>query len=148
VDAADRVGIDELYARHAWALDTGDADAVAALYVEDAVIDDVLLGRHEGPQAARRFAEAARADPSFPGRQHWGGHREVQEEGDGVRVTSFGLATQLHPAGATYLPWLGWTEDVLVRGDGGWRFARRTSHRWEGEVLEAFPGRRREPGPR
>ena len=133
--------IEELYARHAWALDTADVDGLAALYTEDAVIDDVAAGRFEGAGAARRFAEAARDDPDFRGRQHWSGHNRVVREGERCRVTSFGLAAQLHSSGATFLPWLGYTEDVLAAPDGVWLFAERWFLRWEGGVLAGFRGR-------
>jgi hypothetical protein len=141
LDVADRVQIEELYARHAWALDTADVDGIAALYTDDAVIDDALVGHFGAPDAARRFAAAARDDPGFRGRQHWTGHSRFEPEGAGWRITSFGLATQLHPTGATFLPWLGWTDDVVVARDGAWLFARRAFRRWEGDVLSAFPGR-------
>jgi hypothetical protein len=137
----DRVQIEDLYARHAWALDTADIDGVAALYADEAVIEDVLAGRFEGAGAARRFAEAARDDPDFHGRQHWTGHSRFTRDGERCHVRSFGLAAQLHSSGATFLPWVGYTEDVLVAQDGGWRFAERRFRRWEGSVLSAFPGR-------
>src|SRR6476661_1266910 len=138
---ADRVQIEELYARHAWALDTADVDGLVELYTEDAVIDDVGSGRFEGAGAARRFAEAARDDPDFRGRQHWSGHNRVVRDGARCRVTAFGLAAQLHSSGATFLPWLGYTEDVLVAPDGVWLFAERRFRRWEGSVLSGFRGR-------
>ena len=141
LSVAERVQIEELYARHAWALDTADVDGLAALYTDDAVIDDVQTGRFEGPGAARRFAEAARDDPDFRGRQHWGGHDRIVREGGRCLVTSFGLAAQLHSSGATFLPWLGYTEDVLVAPVGVWLFAERQFRRWEGSVLSGFPGR-------
>jgi hypothetical protein len=141
LDAADRVQIEELYARHAWALDTADVDGLAALYTDDAIIDDVLAGRFEGPDAARRYAAAARDDPDFAGRQHWTGHSRLEPAEQGWRIMSFGLATQLHPSGATFLPWLGYTDDVVVAQAGAWLFARRAFRRWEGDVLAAFPGR-------
>jgi hypothetical protein len=138
---AQRVQIEELYARHAWALDTADVEGLVALYTEDAVIDDVQTGRFEGAGAARRFAEAARDAPDFRGRQHWSGHERIVREGARCVVTSFGLAAQLHPSGATFLPWLGYTEDVLVERAGVWLFAQREFRRWEGAVLAGFPGR-------
>jgi hypothetical protein len=52
--AAGRHRATALYARHAWALVTADVDGLAALYTEDAVIDDVQTGR-----------------------QHWNGHNRV-----------------------------------------------------------------------
>jgi hypothetical protein len=141
LSVADRVEIEELYARHAWALDTADVEGLAALYTEDAVIDDVQTGRFEGAGAARRFAEAARDAPDFRGRQHWSGHNRLVREGARCRVTSFGLAAQLHSSGATFLPWLGYTEDVLLDVAGAWLFSERRFRRWEGSVLSGFPGR-------
>jgi hypothetical protein len=141
LSVAERVQIEELYARHSWALDTADVDGLAALYTEDAVIDDVQTGRFEGAGAARRFAEAARDDPDFHGCQHWSGHNRVVREGPRCRVSSFGLAAQLHSSGAIFLPWLGYTEDVLVAPVDAWLFAERRFLRWEGSVLAGFRGR-------
>ena len=138
---ADRALIEDLYAAFGWTLDTGDVDGFAALFTRDAVIEDAYAGRFEGPEAARRFIVAMRNRPDFPGRQHWSQHAVFSAEGDGWRVRSFGIATQRHPEGAVFLPWVGWTDDLLVAHAGRWLFGERRLLRWEGDVLSAFPGR-------
>ena len=139
---ADRVQIEELYARHAWALDTADVDGLAELYTEDAVIDDVGTGRFEGAGAARRFAVAARDDPDFRGRQHWSGHNRVVRDGAAlprVGVRSGGAA-RTRPARRSSRGW-GTRRTLLVAPDGVWLFAERRFRRWEGSVLAGFRGR-------
>ena len=56
--ADDYVAITQLYARQAWALDTGDVDAYVSVFTRDAVLN--LAEVHQG-QANIRFAEAFRA---------------------------------------------------------------------------------------
>ena len=51
----DRVEITELYARQAWAMDTGDIDAYVAVFAPDGVLN--LAEVHRGHVAIRRFAE-------------------------------------------------------------------------------------------
>jgi hypothetical protein len=137
----DRAPIEDLYARFSWALATADIDTFAELFTPDAVLEDAFAGRFDGPGAARRFAEAMRDRPDFPGRQHWTNQSVFEPDGDGWRVRSFGIATQRHPEGAVFLPWVGHTDDLVVVHDGAWRFARRRFERWEGDVLAAFPSR-------
>ena len=138
---ADRVQIEELYARHAWALDTADVDGLVELYTEDAVIDDVGTGRFEGAGAARRFAEAARDDPDFRGRQHWSGHDRVVRDGARCRVTavrSGGPAALVRRD----VPAVAGVHGGRSRRPGRvWLFAERRFRRWEGSVLSGFRGR-------
>jgi hypothetical protein len=138
---ADRALIEDLYTRFGWTLDTADIDGFAALFTPSAVIEDAFAGRYEGPDAARRFAIAMRDRPDFPGRQHWTNQSLFERDEDGWRVRSFGIATQRHPEGAIFLPWVGHTDDRVVGHDGAWLFAERRFLRWSGDVLAGFPGR-------
>jgi hypothetical protein len=133
-----RLRIKELFARYAWAVDTGDVDGFVALFTPDAVIDDP-----SGRYAPREYVEYVRGSATFPGRQHWIGHSQVRGDARRCRVRSFGMATHLYGrTGATTITWLGYYEDVLVTNDGTWRFERRTIRSWRGEVLGRFPAYR------
>lgn len=144
---ADRIEINELFARWAWALDTGDEAAFTELCTEDARIEDAAGSfAFEPPGAAARFAQALIRDPLFPGRQHWIGQTLLTPDGDVWRARSFGMAPHLHSSARTnFLAWLGYYEDTLTKQNGRWRFKARTLHPWQGEVLAGFP---RFPPPR
>ena len=69
----DRIAINDLLAEYAWALDTGDVDALVACFTPDAVVIEEVFeepDRWEGHENIRRFAEHFRNVPNFPGRQH------------------------------------------------------------------------------
>jgi hypothetical protein len=48
VPVEDRLEIMELFAKYAWALNTGDADAVVALFAEDGYLEHLPQGRFSG----------------------------------------------------------------------------------------------------
>ncbi len=69
----DRFAIEDLCARYAWTLDTGDPDGFAECFTPDAlmmeeVFDDPDIWR--GRDQIRRCAEHYKNVPNFPGRQH------------------------------------------------------------------------------
>lgn len=137
----DRVAIDQLFARCAWALDTADTSALADLFTADARIEDTAGAfLFEPPDAASRFAKSLIRDPSFPGRQHWIGQTVLTPEGDAWTARSFGMAPHLHSStGTNFLAWLGYYEDTLVKQEGQWRFKVRRFIPWKGSVLGGFP---------
>jgi len=140
---ADRLAIQELMARYAWALDTGDPDALAACFTEDGVaIEDVFEEPDvwEGREGVRRMGAHYRDAPGFPGRQHPVAH--VLIEGDAERATSKAMAwvTECHDEPPYVLRFCGYYEDVLEKRDGAWLFASRTIRLWDGPVLKNFPG--------
>lgn len=138
--AADRIEIEELFARYAWAIDTGDVAGVEALFIEDAVIEDTVVPRvFAAPTAAREFASYFRERPVFPGRQHWVGQAVMTMQDDSsCRVRSFGMASHLYATGANYLTYLGSYEDLVVRTPEGWKFAERRYFSW---LRDTFAGR-------
>src|ERR1043166_6143479 len=84
----DRLDILDLYARQAWALDTGDVDGYVATFVENAVLD--LARQHQGQQAIRRFAEEFRAkDIGLPGSQHHVDQMVLDGDGDRCSVRAY-----------------------------------------------------------
>jgi SnoaL-like domain len=138
--AEDRWDIMDLFARYAWAVDTGDVESFVRQFAPGASIqeEDELF---EGEEGLRTFMRRFRHLPSFPGRQHWIG--QVLIEGDRERCTarSFAMATHLNRGtGSTMLTFLGHYDDVIVNtGDGIWKFERRRFGRWGGDVLQGFP---------
>ena len=84
----DKIAIRELLARYAWALDTGDPDALAACFAPDGVvIEDVFedADRWEGRAGVRAMGEHYRNAEGFPGRQHPVSHMLI--EGNAERAT-------------------------------------------------------------
>ena len=138
---AERVQIEELYARHAWALDTADVDGSPSSTPRTRRSTTSRPAASRAP-ALRAGSPRRRATiPTSAAASTGAGTTAVVRDGARCRVSSFGLAAQLHSSGATFLPWLGYTEDVLVAPDGVWLFAQRRFLRWEGSVLAGFRGR-------
>jgi len=141
---ADRIAINDLIADYAWALDTGDVDALVACFIPDAVVIEEVFedpDRWEGRDNIRRFAEHYRNVPSFPGRQH---HvTQLQVKGDSRRCSarSFAFVTECQGEPPYTLRFTGYYEDQLVKVRNRWLFSARTIRLWDGEVLARFPGR-------
>ena len=145
----DRLDILDLYARQAWALDTGDVDGYVDVFAPDAVLD--LANKHQGHAAIRRFAEAFWAnDVGVMGSQH---HvDQVVLEGDGERATARAYVTRTYRMSGrgrnNILPiWQGYYADTLVKVDGRWRIQQQVGRAWEGAVLEQVAKRRRAAAP-
>ena len=141
---ADRLGIQELLARYAWALDTGDVDGFLACFTPEAVVIEEVFeepDRWEGHANLRRLAEHYKGVPDFPGRQH---HvSQVLAEGDTQRCTvrSFTFVTECRGEPPYILRFAGYYEDQAVKVRGDWLFAQRIIRLWDGPVLARFPGR-------
>lgn len=138
--AADRLAIEDLFARYAWAIDTADVDAVMELFVPDCVIEDTVVNRlFEGLDAARDFASYFRNREVFPGRQHWVGQAVMTMDGENTcRIRSFGMASHLYSTGANYLTYLGSYDDTVVRTSEGWRFQERRYFSWRRDTFNGY----------
>jgi ketosteroid isomerase-like protein len=140
----DRVAINDLLARYAWALDTGDVDALVACFTPTAVVIEEVFeepDRWEGADGIRRLGEHFRNVPDFPGRQH---HlSQLLVEGDNARCAAraFVFVTECRGEPPYVLRFTGYYDDQLVKLSGRWFFERRTIRLWDGEVLRRFPGR-------
>lgn len=141
---ADRVAISDLIADYAWALDTGDVDALVACFTPDAVVTEEVFedpDRWEGRENIRRFAEHYFNVPNFPGRQH---HvSQLLAKGDSKRCSarSFAFVTECQGEPPYTLRFAGYYEDKLVKVRNRWLFRERVIRLWDGEVLARFPGR-------
>ena len=77
----DRFAIQDVVARYAWALDTGDIDALVACFTPDArVVEEVFEDPDiwEGHDGIRRISEHYRNSKGFPGRQHHTSQLQVE----------------------------------------------------------------------
>lgn len=143
-----QLAIHRLMADYAWAMDTGDPDAVVATMTDDAVlIEDVFeetpdrSGRdvHEGREAIWQWARNHMDVPDFAGRQHHADQIVIDGAGDERTVRAFVLVTKCQPDAPYVLRFVGSYEDTVVRTGGRWLFRQRILRLWTGVHLEKFP---------
>lgn len=142
----DRLALEDLIAAYAWALDTGDIDALVACFTPDALLieevfeePDVWEG-HEGIRAlATHYANSA----GFPGRQHHTSQLQFfPQADDSCHMRSFAFVTECHGEPPYTLRFAGYYDDIAVKeADGRWLFGKRTIRLWDGAILSRFPGR-------
>ena len=141
----DRFALQDLIAAYAWALDTGDIEALVACFTTDAQLvkevfeDPYVWHGHDGICAlATHYAQAT----GFPGRQHHTAQLQfTPQSADVCAMRSFAFVTECHGEPPYLLRFAAWYDDLAVRGDDGqWRFARRAIRLWDGPVLANFPG--------
>ena len=141
---ADRIAINDLLAEYAWALDTGDVDALVACFTPDAVVIEEVFedpDRWEGCENIRRFAEHYRSVPNFPGRQHHVSQLIVKGNSKDCSARSFAFVTECQGEPPYTLRFAGYYEDKLVKLRKRWLFRERIIRLWDGEILARFPGR-------
>jgi len=143
ITPGDRLDIQELTARYAWSLDTGDEDAFVACFCRHGeLVWDVFEteGRWRGAQALRRFIAYFRQRPESAGRQHHVSNLVVTPSDSGARARSYVAVAVRRAEGPHFINVMGYYEDELEREDGQWRFARRYIRDWSGPVLSGFAG--------
>src|ERR1700728_1767187 len=92
LSVADRIAIQALSARAAWAHDTGGIGSLVACFTTGcAVIEEVFENpdRWEGHDGVRRLGEHYRNAAGFPGRQHHVSHSLVEGNSECCSVKSF-----------------------------------------------------------
>jgi ketosteroid isomerase-like protein len=139
----DRIAINDLLARYAWALDTGDVDAFVACFTPTAVVIEEVFeepDRWEGADGIRALAEHFRNSPGFPGRQHHVSQLLVEGDGERCLVRAFALVSECRGEPPYVVRFAGYYDDQLVKSSGRWLFQQRIIRLWDGEVLKRFPG--------
>ncbi len=124
----DRMAINDLLAEYAWALDTGDVDALVACFTSDAVVIEEVFeepDRWEGRENIRRFAEHFRKVPNFPGRQHHISQLLVKGNSKLCSTRSFVFVTECQGEPPYTIRFAGYYDDQLVRSGGKWLFQQR-----------------------
>jgi hypothetical protein len=134
----DRLDINDLLARQAWALDTGDSAAYLAGFTADANLN--LADTHSGSAAIGKFfADFTARDPGLPGSQHI--VSQIVIEGDGANATAKAYVTRTHRLPGrgrnnTMIIWAGWYDTKLTKSSGKWLIKEQTGRAWEGDILD------------
>jgi uncharacterized protein (TIGR02246 family) len=136
----DRFAIQDLYARYAWALDTGDHETYAALFTPDGAFIErgvEYRGRAAMAEHVRELSERR-----APGNRHHN-TQILFEEGDATRCRVRSYSTHIYrpePDAPAVVRLQGWYRDVCVKVDGVWYFEQRDWDEWHAErVLEYRP---------
>lgn len=140
----DRFAIQDLLARYAWSLDTGDVDGLVACFTPDArMVEEVFEDADiwEGHDGIRLISEHYRNAPNFPGRQHHTSQLLIEGDTEDCRAKSFAFVTECHGEPPYLLRFAGYYTDHIVKTGGQWLFKERIIRLWDGAVLKGFPGR-------
>lgn len=124
----DERAIHRTLVRYGFAVDSGDADATAALYTHDCVIElDFDGGRtFRGHEGAKRLVDDETHQSLLPQCAHLIGPMSIEVDGDHAVAT--GYATVVRRTGDDFGIWReGCGRWELVRQDGTWRISHRTS---------------------
>jgi len=139
----DRLAIQDLMARYAWALDTGDVEGFVSCFTADAVVLEEVFedpDRWEGQEGIRHLAEHYRQSAGFPGRQHHISQLLIEGAAPECTARSYAFVTECHGEPPYTLRFTGYYEDRVRREADGWRFVSRRIRLWDGPVLQRFPG--------
>jgi hypothetical protein len=157
--AEDRALIEDLQARYLFALDFRDAQAYAATFAEDGVLDygaGKLVGRKAIADMVanmRAAVERQRAEDKSGLRPAAGRHNisniVVEVDGDRARATAYWFQMgNANPERAAQLNSFGHYEDELVRVNGQWLFSLRKIYNEQvAEWVAGFANPVEHPGP-
>lgn len=138
VSIEDRLELQDLIARYAWALDTGDVDGYVECFFEDGWIEHHPPGLCKGREAIRKLTEFLWYEnpANYLGRQHRMSQVLMSPEAGGVRVRAFWSILQ-HDV---------FTDQNFVFGLGRWNAlaARDRDGEWRLKTLEVEIWRGRE----
>ena len=123
--ADDRLEIHELIARYSTYEDTGDADAIAALFADDGMTVSSrgvsTVGRSAIAESARRRWEK----PEVHREAHWSTNVIVEPTEDGAEARSYHLILVVDEDRSIRVRGLAAKLDRLRREDGRWVFVKR-----------------------
>lgn len=138
VPAEDRLAIQDLFSRYSRALDTGNYQAYAELFTEDAVLGMGEL-RFHGRDAIRDYVKELTEAPNWKGYQHLN-TQFLFEEGDATRciVSCYSTIIRREREGLSGLLLQGFYRSVCVKLDGLWYFAERFWEAWNQDKLDSY----------
>jgi hypothetical protein len=137
VPVEDRLDIMELFARYAWGLNTGDADAVVACFAQGGSLEHQPQGIFYGEDIRKLLDYLWYAKPGwFIGRQHLANHYVMTPQGEDVHVLAYFSILQHNLDYRTnFVFGLGNWDNVCTKQDGEWLFKSVTVCKWMGEEL-------------
>ena len=141
----DRLDIMDLAARYAWAMDGGEPDAFAAVFVEDA-IHDPGQGRYIGRDAIRGMEAYFPNDAAFPGTKHLVTQFIIEGNTERASVRMYvARFTSVPGTSSVEIAWFGYYTDTVVKADGLWYFEQKKAHHPDELMLRQF-GQEEAPG--
>src|SRR5262245_59054321 len=122
----DELAIHRLIVRYGFAVDMGDADAAAALFTEDTIYDVDGPLRMVGRAGVAAMVRGPRHQGMLPRCAHQIGPAVVAVDGDRGVATGYSRVYVRREAGIEIYR-VSFNRWELVRRDGGWQMARRTT---------------------
>jgi 3-phenylpropionate/cinnamic acid dioxygenase small subunit len=141
---ADRLDIEAVLTRYAWALDSKQFDELDEVFTPDAHIDYTSSGGEAGAYPEVK-AWLAKVLPHFPAYQHLVTNKQISVDGDRAtsRAEFYNPMVMAKQDGTTSIFFVGGEyHDELVRTPGGWRITDRLEKSiWtDGAVPQNPPG--------
>ncbi len=128
ISALDYLEIQNLYSYYNLMSDAADAEAYASCFTDDGVMESPAIGIDvTGRSDLIAHKERDKANRGGKYRRHWNGSIHLERLGDGsVRGRCYLVAYNGEPGELPILADCGVYEDILVKVNGAWKFARRT----------------------
>ncbi len=122
----DRMAIEDLFVRYTTAMDSGDVDGVVGCFTEDGWLDSPIVGRRQGAEQLRAFAEHIAESIRLRGARyrHVVSNFRFDVEGERARAQCY-LLDYVTIGGETTLLSPGEYDCEVVRRGAGWLFASR-----------------------
>ena len=133
ITADDRAEIIELFARYAWAGDTGNVDEYVGLFTPDGLFDGVM-GFFEGTSGLTRLVEGLVKGPRSFGIQHWVSNSVFEGDDQNCVVKSMCFAPR-RIENEHSIVFVAYYVDTCTKVNGQWRFKIRRWRPWTGDVV-------------
>jgi len=136
IAVADRLEIMELFAYYAWALNTGDVEAIMECFTEDGSMEHQPQGIFRGQDIRKLLDHLWYAKPGwFIGRQHLANHFILTPRGEQeMHVKAYSTLVQYQvDYKRNFVFGLANWDNVLTKASGEWLFKSMRIHKWMGD---------------
>jgi len=122
----DRMAIEDLFVCYTTSMDSGDVEGVVGCFAVDGWLDSPIVGRHQGVEQLRAFAEHIAESIRLRGARyrHVVTNFRIDVEGDRARARCY-LLDYVTIGGETTLLSPGEYDCDVVKSGAGWLFASR-----------------------